>query len=75
MRELAAMLPSASGSAGNLPTLPQYLPKQDAVDNSARYILGPQALMAVKAPLTAEQIDFKVEPEILTQDYARKTGR
>ncbi len=74
LRELAAMLPSASGTAGNLPTLPQYLPKQDAVANSARYILGPQALMAVKAPLTAEQIDFKVEPEVLTQDYASKDG-
>jgi hypothetical protein len=74
LRELAAMLPSASGSAGNLPTIPQYLPKLNAVDNSARYILGPQALMAVKAPLTAEQIDFKVEPEILVQDYASKDG-
>ncbi len=74
LRELAGMLPVAAGSAGNLPTLPQYLPKKDAVANSARYILGPQALMAVKAPLTAEQIDFKVEPEVLTQDYTSKDG-
>jgi len=74
LRELAAMLPSASGTAGNLPTLPQYLPKQDAIGNSARYILGPQALMVVKAPLTAEQIDFKVEPEVLVQDYSSKDG-
>lgn len=74
LRELAAMLPSASGTAGNLPTIPQYLPKSNTVDNSARYILGPQALMAVKAPLTAEQIDFKVEPEVLVQDYASKDG-
>ena len=44
LRELAGMLPVAAGSAGNLPTLPQYLPKNDAVANSARYILGPQAL-------------------------------
>jgi hypothetical protein len=74
LRELAATLPAATGSAGNLPTIPQYLPKQDAIGNSARYILGPQALMAVKAPLTAEQIDFKVEPEVLTQDYSSKDG-
>lgn len=74
LRELAAMLPSARGSADNLPTLPQYLPKQDAIANSARYILGPQALMEVKAPLNAEQIDFKVEPEVLTQDYSSKDG-
>ena len=74
LRELAGMLPSAAGSAGNLPTVPQYLPKKDAIDNSARYILGPQALLVVKAPLTAEQIDFKVEPEVLTQDYKSEDG-
>jgi hypothetical protein len=74
LRELAGLLPSATGSAGNLPTVPQYLPKKDAIDNSARYILGPQALMVVKAPLTAEQIDFKVEPEVLTQDYKSGDG-
>lgn len=74
LRELAALLPAATGTADNLPTIPQYLPKQDAVANSARYILGPQALMAVKAPLTAEQIDFKVEPEVLMQDYSSKDG-
>ena len=55
LRELAGMLPAASGSADNLPTLPEYLPKNDVVENSAKYILGPQALLAVKAPLTAER--------------------
>ena len=74
LRELAGVLPAAAGSADNLPTLPQYLPKKDAVANSARYVLGPQALMAVKGPLTAEQIDFKVEPEVLSQDYTSKDG-
>ncbi len=74
LRELAGMLPAASGSADNLPTLPQYLPKTDVVENSAKYILGPQALLAVKAPLTAEQIDFSHDPEILLQDYSSKDG-
>jgi hypothetical protein len=74
LRELAGALPAAAGSADNLPTLPQYLPKKDAVSNSAHYVLGPQALMAVKDPITAEQIDFKVEPELLSQDYASKDG-
>jgi hypothetical protein len=74
LRELAAMLPSAKGSADNLPTLPQYLPKQDAVENSAKYILGPQALLAAQAPLTAEQVDFNHDPEILLQDYTSKDG-
>jgi hypothetical protein len=74
LRELAGMLPGASGSADNLPTLPEYLPKKDVVENSARYVLGPQALLAVKAPLTAEQIDFSHDPEILIQDYSSKDG-
>lgn len=74
LRELAGGLPSAQGSAGNLPTVPQYLPAKDAVTNSARYILGPQALLAVKSPLTPEQIDFNVEPEVLTQDYTSSDG-
>jgi hypothetical protein len=74
LRELAGVLPSAQGSAGNLPTVPQYLPTKDALPNTARYVLGPQALLAVKAPLTPEQIDFSVEPEVLTQDYTSSDG-
>ncbi len=75
LRELASMLPSAKGSADNLPTLPEYLPKKDVVENSAKYVLGPQALLAAKSPLTAEQVDFSKEPEVLTQDYSSKDGQ
>jgi hypothetical protein len=74
LRELAGLLPSAKGSADNLPSLPQYLPKKDAVANSAKYILGPQALLVAKSPLTAEQVDFSHDPEILMQDYSSKSG-
>jgi hypothetical protein len=68
------MLPNAKGTAANLPTLPEYLPKSDAVENSAKYILGPQALLAAEVPLTAEQIDFSHDPEVLSQEYSSKTG-
>jgi Family of unknown function (DUF6599) len=74
LRELAGMLPSAQGSADNLPTLPQYLPKKNAVENSARYVLGPQGLLATKSPLAPEQIDFNVEPEVLSQQYTSSDG-
>ena len=74
LRELAGLLPAAKGSADNLPTLPQYLPKEDAVANSAKYILGPQALLAAKSSLTTEQVDFSHDPEILMQDYSTKSG-
>jgi len=74
LRELAGMLPAAKGAAANLPTLPEYLPNSNAVENSAKYILGPQALLAAKAPLTPEQIDFSHDPEILIQEYSSKNG-
>jgi len=74
LRELAAGLPSARGSADNLPSLPQYLTRKDMVANSAKYILGPQALLAAHAPLTPEQIDFSFSPEVLYQDYTSRDG-
>jgi hypothetical protein len=74
LRELAGMLPAAKASSANLPSLPGYLPKSDAVENSAKYILGPQALVAQKGPLTPEQVDFSHDPEILIQDYSSKNG-
>lgn len=74
LRDLAAMLPVAKGPADNLPNLPEYLPKKDVVENSAKYVLGPQALLAAKSPLTAEQVDFSFQPEVLTQDYTSKAG-
>lgn len=75
LRELAGMLPAAKGSADNLPSLPEYLPRKDAVENSAKYVLGPQALVAARSPLTPEQVDFSHEPEILMQDYSSKDGQ
>jgi hypothetical protein len=74
LRELAGMLPEARGIAANLPNLPEYLPKQEAVENSAKYILGPQALAATKTPLPAELVGFSNEPEILTQNYLTSDG-
>jgi len=74
LRELAGMLPEAKGTAGNLPNLPEYLPKKNAEENSAKYILGPQALAATKTPLAAELINFNTEPEVLTQTYTTTDG-
>lgn len=74
LRELAGLLPAAKGAAANLPNMPEYLPKNGAVENSAKYILGPQALLAAKVPLTPEQVDFSHDPEILLQDYSSPSG-
>jgi hypothetical protein len=74
LRELAASLPTAGGSSDKLPNLPQYLPKQNAVENSTRYIIGSQAIAAAGTPLTAEQVDFQYDPEILEQQYSLPDG-
>jgi hypothetical protein len=74
LRELAGMLPVAKGTADNLPTLPEYLPKKDVVANTAKYVLGPQALLASRGPLTPEQVDFSREPEVLSQEYTSPDG-
>lgn len=70
LRELAASLPSASGTAANLPTLPNYLPRQDLIANSAKYVVGPAALEALNPPLRGEIINFRLSPEIMLSSYA-----
>jgi hypothetical protein len=74
LRELAAALPEVKGNAANLPNLPNYLPKKDAVENSAKYILGSQALLATHSALTPDDVDFSHDPEILTQNYSSPDG-
>lgn len=75
LRELAGVLPEPKGNAAaNLPSLPSYLPKKDAVENSGRYVLGPGALVATHSPLTADQADFSHDPEIMSQDYSPTDG-
>lgn len=74
LRELAASLPVTTGTADSLPNLPQYLPKQNALESSTRYVLGPQALTVLGAPLNAEQVDFTHDPEVLEQQYSLPDG-
>ncbi len=70
LRELAQDLPAASGSAGNLPNLPNYFPKRELVANSAKFIVGPEALAMTNAPISADQIDFSKDPEVMTGRYS-----
>ena len=74
LRELAGMLPEVKGTDGKLPNLPEYLPKQEAQENSAKYILGPQALAASKTALPADLVRFDLDPEVLTQNYSTPDG-
>ena len=74
LRDLASMLPEPPANAANLPNLPEYLPKQGAVEGSAKYLLGPQAMAVAKSPISSELVNFGVDPEILTQTYTTSDG-
>jgi hypothetical protein len=70
LRELARDLPAVTGPAATLPSLPAYFPRRELVSNSAKFILGPEALAIVGAPVNASLVDFSTQPEILIGKYA-----
>lgn len=74
LRELAADLPLPSGSARNLPSLPQYLPRQGYVRNSVKYVMGPVALASVEAPITAPMVGFGSGAEVAKAQYKSGEG-
>jgi len=74
LRDLAGVLPEAPANAANLPNLPEYLPKRGAVENSAKYVLGPQGFAVGKSPVSADLVNFAVDPEILAQSYTTSDG-
>ncbi len=70
LRELAANLPAAGGAAANLPALPNYFPKKDLVPNTAKFILGPEALAMSGAPVDATLLDFSKQPQVMLAKYS-----
>jgi len=74
LRELADALPLPGGPARSLPTLPQYLPKQGYITNSAKYVMGEVGLSAIGAPLTADQVQFGRGAEVAEGKYATSNG-
>ena len=74
LRALSDAVPLPGGPARNLPTLPQYLPKQNYVKNSAKYVLGPIGLASVGAPITAEQVQFERGAEVAEGKYSTARG-
>lgn len=69
LRQLASELPSPSGPQASLPTLPAYLPKDDLVQNSTRYIAGPEAFNRLSSPISAALIDFNRGAELIEARY------
>jgi hypothetical protein len=69
LRELADDLPQAPGNTASLPGLPIYLPKDSYIKNTSKYILGPIALEADRAPLPVQFVDFSKGAEVVLADY------
>jgi hypothetical protein len=74
MRALAEELPALDGPAANPPTLPGYLPKQTLVASSARFVVGPQGLARIGAPLSADAVDFSRGAEVALGQYKTDAG-
>lgn len=74
LRELSSDLPLPAGNAGNLPSLPSYLPRQSIIANSAKYVLGPQAFSALNTAIPASMIDFSAGAEVILGRYNTSGG-
>ena len=74
LRELAGMLPRPTGNAGNLPPVLAFMPTRGYIKNTQKYALGPQALGALAAPISAELVDFSVDPEVTLGRYGSSSG-
>lgn len=69
LRELADALPRPIGSIANLPVLPTYLPKESSIENTEKYVVGPLALEATRAPLPVSYVDFSKGAEVVLGGY------
>jgi hypothetical protein len=74
LRDLSAALPPPPGNAAGLPGLPAYLPTQNYVKNTAKYVVGPVALDKVGAPINEQFVDFNAGAEVVLGDYAMSDG-
>jgi len=71
LRELATLLPQATGAIAELPTLPTHLPRKQLVQETPRYLIGPAAYSSMNVDLSPGIIDFSKSPKVL---WARMNG-
>ena len=74
LRELAGDLPHPSGSAGNLPTFIEFMPRQNYVPQTQKYVMGPAALAALNLPISADLVDFGSSSEVSLGRYSTPSG-
>jgi len=74
LRELAGTLPRPGGNAGNLPAFIEFLPRQDYIPNTQKYVMGPAALAALAPPVSADLVDFGASSEVSLARYNTPSG-
>jgi hypothetical protein len=74
LRELAGALPRPGGSAGNLPTFIEFMPRRGYIPNTQKYVMGPAALAALAPPVTADLVDFGASSEVAVGRYDTASG-
>jgi hypothetical protein len=74
LRELAGDLPKAQGNSGNLPTFIEFMPRHNYIANTQKYVMGPAALAAVSAPVSAGMVDFGSSSEVSLGRYQTPSG-
>ena len=74
LRELAAVLPVATGPEAQLPPLLSHLPHQAVEKKTVRFIQGPQTYAATSQPISSQAIDFSRSPELITSDLHTSSG-
>ena len=74
LRDLSNQLPLPASNLANLPVLPNYLPKENLVPNSAKFIVGPVGASRTDAPLPASLIDFSTGAEVVLANYRTSSG-
>jgi hypothetical protein len=75
LKQLAAAMPQMGGPEGLAPSLPTYLPHEQLDANSVRYAIGPLAYTRGGGALPPELIDFSLDAEAVTGQYAARDGK
>jgi hypothetical protein len=74
LRELAGALPRPNGSAANLPTFIEFMPRRGYVANTQKYVMGPAALTALAPPVSSDLVDFNASSEVSLARYDTSSG-
>jgi hypothetical protein len=74
LRTLSSVLPLPSGSAGNAPPVLAYMPRQNYIKNTEKYVVGPLGYAQISPPLPVNLIDFSQGAEVVLGHYKASGG-